>query len=144
MNEMEELLAYAYMIGAGFHLEGAYKNKLDELFAAHSSDKDLMELEWMSGDMKESLYYIFSHFNNRDMDVEKFGSALMGLIKPVYDSMEVDQFADRIRPLGSYLQADLYTEEPFCYLHFADEPLAWGDVKQTKELYSKMLTYFDD
>lgn len=144
MSNMEELLAYAYLIGAGFRLEEAYKRRLDELFMMCSSDKDLMELEWMSGDMKESMYYIFSHINNRDMDSEKFGRALMGLIKPIYNSMDVYQFAERIRPLGGYLPDDLYAEKPFCYLHFADEPLAWGDVKQTRKQYGDMLSYYDN
>ena len=140
---MEELLAYAYLLRAGFHCEEALSRRIDELFMAHPGDKDLAELEWMSRDLKKSLYYLFSHFNNDDIDREKFGRALMGLIKPLYQSMALDAFAKTAGLLGSYLPADLYSEKPFCYLRFADEPLSWGDAKQTRKLYGEMLTYYE-
>ena len=141
---MEELLAYACLIRAGFHFEEALARRIDELFMAHPDDRDLAELEWMSGNLKETLYYIFARFNNDDIDRERFGKALMGLIKPLFQSMDIGDFAKSAGLLGSYLPAGLYTETPFCYLHFADEPLAWGDVKQARRLYGEMLKYYEN
>ena len=144
VNRVEELLAYAYLIRAGFHFEEALAKRIDELYMAHPDDRDLAELEWISGDLKETLYYIFARVNNDDIDREKFGKALMELIKPFYQSMEIHDFAKASGLLGSYLPADLYDEKPFCYLHFANEPLAWDDVKQTRKLYGEMLNYYEN
>jgi hypothetical protein len=40
------------------------------------------------------------------------------------------------------LPSVIQSVEPFWSLSYADDPLSWGDVNQTKELYEEMLNFY--
>ncbi len=141
---MEELLAYAYLMGEGFNIESIYEEKLNELFLLNSDDEDLLELEFLSGDIRESVIYIRAHIDYNTLDRKKFGKELMNLLKPIYKSMDIHRFGSRMYSVWEGLAGNLQDEEPFSTLCYADDPLSWGDEKQTREIYEKMLSYYDE
>ena len=141
---MEELLAYAYLLCEGFDLEEEYEEKLYELFLKDTThSEDLLTLEGLCGKMKESTIYIRTHINYSSLDREKFGKTLMTLLKHFYQSMDIEQFGQRIYSVWEGMAGNLQEEEPFSVMCYADDPLSWGDEKQTRELYEKMLNYYD-
>lgn len=141
---MEELLAYAYLLCEGFDIEEEYEEKLHELFLKDSAySDDLLTLEGLCGKMKESVIYIRTHIDYSLLDREKFGRTLMNLLKPFYRSMNTERFGQCIYSVWEGLAGNLQDEEPFSVMCYADDPLSWGDEKQTRELYEKMLNYYD-
>ena len=141
---MEELLAYAYLWCEGFDLAEEYEEKLHELFLKDTAySEDLLTLEGLCGKVKESVSYIRTHINHSCLDREKFGKTLMDLLKPFYQNVDIEQFGQRMYFLWEDLPRNLQEEEPFSVMCYADDPLSWGDEKQTRELYEKMLNYYD-
>ena len=141
---MEELLAYAYLLCEGFDVEEEYEEKLHELFLKDTEySDDLLALEGLCGKIKESVIYIRTHINYNSLDREKFGKALMNLLKPFYQSMDIEQFGQRMYSVWEGLAGNLQEEEPFSVMCYADDPLSWGDEKQTREIYEKMLDYYN-
>lgn len=110
---MEELLAYAVLLGEGFEIGERYERRLDELFLASPEDRDLLELELLSGNWKASGIYIRSHVDYSALDRRRFGGALMEVLKPVYESMEAQEFASRAFQVWEGLPGNLQGEDPF-------------------------------
>lgn len=139
---MEELLAYAYLLGMNLISEDIYEERLNELFLKNPTDEDLLELEYLNGNRKETVIYIRNHINYDIMDIEKFGRSLCDLLRPVYESMDIYGFGKVMYSLWKELPNNLQMEKPFWILSYADEPLSWGDEKQSKELYEEMFDYY--
>ena len=140
---MDELLAYALMILEGYDVEDEYDRKLDELFLHAPGNDDYLSLEALGSNMKESVSYIMSHTDYTNIDKVRFGSQLMRLLRTEYDRMGIREFAKHTYPLCKRFPACIGEEEPFNSLAYADEPLSWGDIEQSKELYEKTFVFFD-
>lgn len=140
---MEELLVYALLLYEGFLLEEEYQEFLDDLFVKNPADEALLELEFMSGNLKESIIYIRTHFDYNNFDHEIFGQMLMKKIRTYYDTADLKQFAEKMYSLWESLPGNIQEEEPFFILSYADDPLSWGDEGQTRELYEYMLDYYN-
>ena len=140
---MEELLAYAYLIMEGFDLEKLYESRLNELFVANPCNNDLLELELLGNNIKDSLAYIMTHMDYAKMEKDRFGKELMKLLKPIYKSMDIERFGNSMFSLWELLAGYLQNEEPFFSLAYADDPISWGDKSQSREIYEKMLSYYD-
>lgn len=141
---MDELLAYAYLMSIGLDVEEQYENKLNELFVSHPENQDFFELEILSGSIKKAVLYIYTHINYADMDYNKFGKTLMFLLEPFYQTMNINRFSSLMYVLWEELAGNLQDMEPFSALRFADEPLfSYNDEKFTRELYEKMLSYYN-
>ena len=140
---MEELLAYAYLLEMDLIPETVYEEKLNELFLQNPTDEDLLELEFLSSSKKETIIYIRTHINYYSMDYDSFGRVLFGLLKPIYRSMDIQRFWDIMYSLWESLPGDLQDKQPFWTLCYADDPLSWGDEKQSREIYEEMLEYYE-
>ncbi|MEE0060892.1 MAG: hypothetical protein UE295_08700 [Acutalibacteraceae bacterium] len=148
---MEELLAYALLIYAGFDVEEKYQSKLDELFLANPTDDFLLELEAKSGNIKESIIYISMNLNTKfkcgnsyNLNYDIFGKALMDSLKPFYKNTELILFAEKGWYLWNSLPDVLWQTEPFWSLCYADDPLSHGDEAKCREFYENMFNYYDD
>ncbi len=141
---METLLAYVYLLGMDLISEEIYEEKLNELFLENPADEDLLELEFLSGNRKETVIYIRTHIDYNFMDFNRFGRELFGLLKPIYKSMDIRRFGDAMYSLWENLAGNLQDMEPFWTLSYADDPLSWGDVEQTRKIYEEMLDYYED
>lgn len=140
---MEELLAYAYLLGMDLISEEQYEEKLNDLFLQNPTDEDLLELEFLNRNRKETIVYIRTHLNYNSMDCDKFGRVLFGLLKPIYASMDIRRFGDAMYSLWEELPGNLQDIQPFLALCYADDPLSWGDEKQSREIYEEMLEYYE-
>lgn len=140
---MEELLAYAYLLGMDLIPEEIYEEKLNELFLEDPTDEDLLELEFLNRNRKETVIYIRTHINYNDMDIDKFGRMLFTLLRPIYASMDIHRFGSVMYSLWEGLPGNLQSIKPFWTLSYADDPLSWGDVKQSREIYEEMLNYYE-
>ena len=141
---MEELLVYAFLMEEGFPIENRYEEKLNELFMRSPDNEDLLELEFLSGKRKETAIYIRTHMDVNGLDIYKFGKEFMGVLKPVYESMEIHEFGSWMNRVWENLPDSLQKEDPFFALCYADDPLSWGDEKQAREIYEKMLSYYEE
>lgn len=141
---MDELLAYAYLMSIGLDVEEQYENKLNELFIEHPENKNLYDLEFLSVSKKETVIYIYTHINYAKMNYNKFGKTLMFLLEPFYKTMNIKLFSSLMYVLWEELAGNLQDMEPFSTLRFADEPLfSYNNEKFTRELYEKMLSYYN-
>lgn len=140
---MEELLAYAYLLENGFNVQKQYDIKLNELFINNPNDKDLLELEIISGDTKKCICYIKTHIDYFNMNRSKFGKELMELLKPFYKSLSINTFGDRMYSLWESLAGNLQDEEPFFTLCYADDFISWNE-NQARKKYEEMLSYYDN
>ncbi len=141
---MEELLAYAYLLGEGLIEFNVYENRLNEMFENDTENEDLIELEYLSSSLKETIIYIRAHTNYNTMDINKFGKKLFELLKPIYNTMDIETFAKAMNSLWHGLADNMQDIDPFWMLSYADEPLSWGDKEQTRELFEKAITYYDN
>lgn len=141
---MDELLAYAYLMSIGLDIEKQYENKLNELFIEQPDNKDFFELEFLSGSIKETVIYIYTHINFTEMNYNKFGKTLMFLLEPFYKTMNIKRFSSLMYVLWEELAGNLQDMDPFSILRYADEPLfSYDNEKHTRELYEKMLSYYN-
>lgn len=102
----------------------------------NSDDEDLLELEFLSGDIKESVIYIRAHIDYNTLDRKKFGKELMNLLKPFYKSMDIHRFGSRMYSVWEGLAGNLQDEEPF--LHYAMRMIRFhGEMKSRQERYTK-------
>ena len=145
MGIMEELLAYAFLYCEDIIVtEDLYQKRLDELFLKNLDNEMLLDLEWET-DIKKAVTYIKTHVNYQDINREAFGMALMEKLKEYYDNCEdIKEFAGRMYGLWESLPGNIQNEEPFWTLSYADDPLSWGDEKQTRLIYEKMLDYYKE
>ncbi len=132
---MEKLLAYAYLLGMDLIPEAIYEEKLNELFLENPADEDLLELEFLSGNRKETVIYIRTHIDYNSMDFDRFGRALFGLLKPIYASMDFHRFESAMYSLWENLPGNLQMVIPFWTLSYADDPLSWGNEKKRREKF---------
>ena len=140
---MEELLVYALLLYEGIELEENYHKRLDEMFLESPTDETLLDLEFISNNIKESIVYIRTHFKYDNFEHNVFGKILMEKLKDYYFSTEIKMFADKMYSLWESLPGNIQNEQPFFTLCYADEPISWGDETQTRELYEAMLNYYE-
>ena len=57
--------------------------------------------------------------------------------------MDIQRFGDIMYSLWESLPGDLQDKQPFWILCYADDPLSWGDEKQSREIYEEMLEYYE-
>lgn len=65
------------------------------------------------------------------------------MLKPIYESMDIHRFGSAMYSLWENLPGNLQLIKPFRTLSYADDPLAWGDVEQSREIYEEMLDYYE-
>ena len=139
---MEELLVCVLLLCEGFKLADEYQSKLEALFMLNPDDELLLELEFMSSDIKGSCLYLKAHFNYTHFDTERFGRFLMQQLAILYQQNSLQDFAKKMYSLWQNLPSNISNVEPFWTLCYADDPLSWGDEKQCQDLYEAMLNYY--
>lgn len=140
---MEELLVYAILFFENIIVtEDMYQERLDLLFLENPDNEMLLNLEW-EADIEKAMVYIKTHIDYQTLDHGKFGEILMKKLKEYYDSCpDIKYFAGKMYSLWKNLPGCVREEEPFWILNYAEEPLTWGDEKQTRSLYKKMLDFY--
>lgn len=141
---MEELLVFAILLYEKLVTENEYRKLLDELFLNNPENDDLLYLEW-EADLKKAIIYVGTHIDYENFDLERFGRILMSKLETIYaNCCDIEYFANRMYRLWKSLPRSIQNMEPFWTLCYADDPLSWGDEKQTRDLYEHMLSYYED
>ena len=139
---MEELLVYAILLDEELVTENEYNKRLDESFLNNPENDDLLCLEWET-DIKKAIIYVKTHIDYKNFDLERFGRILMSKLKMAYvNCSDIKCFASRMYSLWETLPGNIQDIEPFWTLCYADDPLSWGDEKQTRNIYEHMLSYY--
>jgi len=139
---MEELLVCVLLLCEGFNFEEEYQKTLDKLFMLNPENEVLLNLEFMSDDIKGSCLYLKAHFNYTEFNADKFGQFLMQKLAVLYEQDKLRHFAAKMYSLWQNLPDNISCEEPFWTLCYADDSLSWGDERQCRELYEEMLNYY--
>lgn len=136
---IEKLLTCAILLDVGLMPLTEYTACLDTLFLENSEDDLLLELEFCSGDAVKTcqLIYDFLQSSNDPFSVKEFGKILFGTLKSAYNQNRLDMkgFSEKTYRIWRLLPQNLQHDEPFWSLGYADEPLSWGDEKQTRKIY---------
>ncbi len=142
---MEVLLACAILIDNDLMTNKEYNQYLDELFVKTPDNSLLIELEWCSSNIKQSIIIIKRYFVEQRINYNKFGMFLLSKLEKVYQSnkMNIKDFGERMYLLWKSLPPYIQDVEPFHILSYADEPLSWGDEKQTREIYEYMFNSYN-
>lgn len=141
---MEELLPYAYLMFIDSDFDEPFEEKLNELFLSDPDNDDLLYLETLYGNPKESMIYITKHMDYNTIDTEKFGKRLMELLKPIYKKKSLDEFTDKyLYNIWQYLWGDLADKEPFNMMLYAGDLFLCGSKRKVRRLCRKMLSYYD-
>ncbi|WP_143317738.1 hypothetical protein [Clostridium sp. HBUAS56017] len=141
---IEVLLSYAILLHLELVSDAEYNEYLDELFLKHPDNDLLLELEWGTLDMEGTIKIIFNYCLDNNVDYDTFGCFLLSRLEEIYykDAMDIRIFGSKMYSLWRVLPSDIANKEPFWTMSYADDPLLYGDERQTRELYQKMFQYY--
>lgn len=148
---MEKLTALLLLRLSGFGSAEPYFEELDRLFLERPDDDFWFELEDCLKDLRGHWARISERFaaNIGGYDISKFGRELSGGVQEFFDE-NVSTGKITLREFGRMgyklwlLLSDLNVEvhsDPFVVLCYADEPLDYGDEKQSLDLYRFFLIF---
>lgn len=139
---MEELFVYLILFYEKIITYDLYQKKLDLLFIENPNNEVLLNLEWET-DIEKIIVYIRTNVGYQNLNYEMFGKILMSKLKEYYNNCpDINIFANKMYSLWKNIPSYIQREEPFCMLSYADDSLAYGDEKQVRFLYEKMLNYY--
>lgn len=141
---VELLLSYAILLYVGLVSDAEYKENLDVYFLKHPDNALLLELEWKSLDIQGTIKIIFEYCLENHVEYSTFGCFLISRLEEIYyqDDMDIRLFGSKMYSIWRVLPSEIQDKEPFWTLCYADDPLSWGDERQTRELYKKMFQYY--
>lgn len=141
---VERLLSYAILLICGLSSLDKYNEYLDGIFLQYPDNDLLLELECCSSDAKTTVATIqkYSAEFENELDYDIFGASLFRELKLAYEEMDIKNFAKIAYLIWGLLPNCIEQVEPFWTLCYADDPLSWGDERQTRELYENMLNYY--
>ena len=139
---MEELFAYAILLYENIVTEEMYQKKLNELFLKNPENEMLLKLEWET-DIDEAILYIRTHIEYKNINDEKFGKSIIKILKKYYEyCTDIKQFVEKMYSLWEVLPTTIQHKQPFYMLSYADDPLSWGDIEQSRSIYENVLNYY--
>lgn len=122
--------------------EEIYQQRLHALFSADPENEILLALEWEM-DFKQAIALLRISLEASAFDCERFGRLLMQQLKKFYmDCSDITAFTAPMYDLWRTLPWFLQDKQPFWALSYLDEPLSWGDEKQTRQICREMLNYY--
>lgn len=138
---MDRLYAYALLLSEGYDVWDEYNKVLDELFLSEPENEEYLYLEGIS-DIKTTVLCLLAQMQQNAVDVQIFGSTFMNLLWEAYSKDDIYKFGRHMYLIWQKLPDALQKQEPFLCLSYADDPLSWGDEKQSRELYEDVMNYF--
>lgn len=144
---MEKLVALCYVWAFGLSDKDDYAAELDCLFLKNPEDDLLLELEGL-GDDRAAAWARLGWLAERS-NINLFGKELFAALEKSYNENKISlaEFGERCYDLWCALPYHPYQYEhiePFCTLTYADDPLSWGDEKQTRELYQAAFDFYKE
>lgn len=151
---MEKLTALLLLFLSGFGSAEPYFAELDRLFLESPDDSFLFELEDCLKDLREHWARVSECFaaNIGGYDIKNFGRELSGGVQEFFDE-NVSTGKITLRKFGrmgyqlwlllSDLNIDVHSD-PYVVLCYADEPLDYGDEKQSLKLYRYFFDFYKE
>ena len=138
---MEKLPVTAILFFHGLADENTYSSQLNECFLSDPSNDDYLYLEW-ENDIGKAVAYLRTHINPASFDRQKFGKFFLRKLQESYEhSPDIKVFAARMYGLWKSLPENLQNIEPFFALCYVDEPLEYGDEKQTRSIFEQIFRH---
>ena len=140
---MEKLAALCCLWAFGLSEKEDYCTELDRLFMLSSEDNLLFELEDLGGDCGAALARIFP-LVEQSLNIDKFGKELFAALENIYNENKFTLvgFGRRCYMMWNWFPSNLCYKEPFFTLCYANDPLNWGDERQTRKIYQKAFDYY--
>jgi hypothetical protein len=139
---VEKLLSFAILLNYELISHERYIEYLNEIFLHYPDNDFLLELQWCSSDTKKTIDIILEYTKNIKINYNEFGKFLLVNLEAAYSEMDLCQFCAKSYQVWSMLPNIVANEQPFWTLSYADEPLSWGDEKQTRKLYEGMFKHY--
>lgn len=121
---------------------GAYSEALDKMPEKYPDDRFFNELAYTVG-ARESTDVILMENGYPVVAPDDFGGIFIRLVRAVYETMELPEFAERMYGLWGKLPDSIKNMEPFLTLSYADDPLSCGEEAQTRRVYENLFTYYE-
>jgi len=140
------IFAYAILMDVELMSNTEYDECLDVLFMNTPDDDLLLELELCSSDIQKAIKLIYAHCMAHPPDYSVVGRILTSKAKQVYyqSGMTLNAFCEKMHSLWKALPQEIDMDDPFHILSYADEPLTWDDVEQTRDLYETFFNYYSN
>ena len=131
---MEELYA-EFLLGLhGFNSEERYEALLNETFLNDPNNSFLLELEACSHDFRST----------KGCFMRYWGDSCAGINADNANAFSIADFGKHCTLLWQDIPSELAQTEPFWTLCYADDALSWGDEVQTRTLYEKAFSFYND
>ena len=141
----EKIYAFILLLQADIVTKEEYNDYLDLLFLEDSENELLIDLEFASNDLSETLTIINEVFYKQDalLKYDVFGSVLFENIRKLYEkgTLGIEDFGRKVLCLWNLLPCEILQTEPFWTLSYADDCLSFGDESQTRKLYENAFSY---
>lgn len=145
---MEELYAELLLWGAGFDSGERYNVLLDIKFMGEPDNDILLELECLSSNLLDGLgrFMRYWEYECSQFSSDLFGARLFSGLKEIYDAntFKISDFGTQCYKLWQMLPRSVNQLDPFFALCYADDPLSWGDEKQTRDIYESAFSFYDE
>jgi hypothetical protein len=141
---IERLISYVILLKSEFITLEKYNNYLNEIFLQHSDNDLLLELQWCSTNAEKTFNTIMEYSRETEIDYDVFGRFFLDELKEIYTEIEIYSFAEKAYSAWKLLPNSIDQIEPFWTLCHADDPLSWDDENQTREIYEKMFSYYEN
>ena len=81
-----------------------------------------------------------------EINADAFGKHLFAGLESVYNAntFSIADFGKHCALLWHDIPSELAQTEPFWTLCYADDALSWGDEAQTRTLYEKAFSFYND
>lgn len=145
---MEKLVALCYVWAFGLSDKDDYYAELDRLFLENPEDDFLLELEGLGDDRAAALERL-GWLAGSSLNIDIFGKELFAALEKVYNEnrFPLDEFGRRCYKMWCALPYEPYNSEhiePFCTLVYADDPLSYGNEKQSRDLYEAAFNFYKE
>ena len=138
---MEKLYAYAFMYISGFDVYTDFETELDREFLENPGDPVLLDLECAHG-RKDLLLKTIHAFTVNSINIDRLGRVLAELLHKEYRKTDLVSFGRKTFALWNALPNEIAMTDPFHLLSYADDPLSYGDVQASREIYQKLFAYY--
>lgn len=152
---VEKLAALLIFCLSGFGSAESYFSELDRQFLEHPDDEVLFELEDCFKDLRGHWACLLRHFEfgpDENFDKKLFGGELSRGLEKFFDEnvgtgkvslKKFGRLGYTLWRLLSDLNFDVHGE-PFVILCYADEPLDYGDERQSLEIYKYFFDFYKE
>ena len=141
----ENLMAQSLLFNAGLASKEELLHEIDSEFIGTPDSDILFDLEWCFSDVNKIISTIRRYAEEFKIDYDVLGRVLIIKLSTIYSNggIGIHEFGSKVYSIWSLLPESIKLVEPFWTMSYADDPLSWGEEKQTRNLYEKMFKFYN-